>query len=233
MSSEPSKNKIRKHNNNEINIFPVIYLMSIGRVKDLRATFNIGKEYADNMIVCKSGFSDNFKERLQDHKEKYGAMPGTNIEVLWYSCVDPKYTREAETDLFESFGKIGVGFRFSHKKYKELLIFSKNDLKVVMNRYDGIANKYAGFLKEMKEEINNLEKEILLLNEKHAHQISDIHRECDKKLHEKDGELHEKDIKIITLENDNKLMKINHKIEIKDLTTEILTLKKKLKKYQK
>lgn len=128
---------------------PVIYLTSLGKVKDLRSTLKIGKEYDDEDIVYKGGETTNLAQRMEQHQLTLGKLPGVKLYLKWYNYIDPQYSYKGETELFQTMDK--MGFKFDHPKYKELLIFSKKDVKVVLDQYTNISNKSIGHVKEISE----------------------------------------------------------------------------------
>ena len=185
---------------------PVIYLFAIGKVKDLRVTLNIGKEFNDEDIVYKGGKSDNLSKRITKHESEYGKMPGANLCLKWYNYIDPQYTYDAETELLKIMGK--MGYKFTHVKYRELLIFPKKETKIVTDQFSSIANKYIGHIKEMSDK---------LTEEKHKTRSL----EKDKEMLEKGKEMLEMKIELQLIKKDN---------EIKSLTKDVKTLRIKLSK---
>ena len=185
---------------------PVIYLFAIGKVKDLRVSLNIGKEFDDEDIVYKGGKSDNLPERITKHETEYGKLAGANLCLKWYNYIDPQYTYEAETELLKVMGK--MGFKFTHVKYRELLIFPKKETKIVTDQFSSIANKYVGHIKELRDKLREEEHKTRSL--------------------EKDKEMLEKDMENQKLKSELELMKKDN--EIKSLTKDVKTLRTKLSK---
>jgi hypothetical protein len=62
---------------------PVLYLLSIGKVKDLRVTLNISDEYDDEDIINKGGETIDLTRRIDEHNATYGKMPGANLCLKW------------------------------------------------------------------------------------------------------------------------------------------------------
>jgi hypothetical protein len=88
--------------------FPCIYLLSLGKVKELRNTFNIPNDVNNSSTVYKYGFTDDLERRLREHTSDYGKMKNVDISLSLFHMVDNKYISKAETDvkhLFNVFDK--------------------------------------------------------------------------------------------------------------------------------
>ncbi|ANB50177.1 hypothetical protein [Powai lake megavirus] len=123
---------------------PTIYLFSIGRVKDLRATLKIDKKYHDDDIVCKGGETIDLTRRINEHNTTYGKLPGANLCLKWHNYIDPQYTSKAETELFMLLDKLG--HKMDHPKYNELIIFPKDKKagNFIIDQFKNVSNKYLG-----------------------------------------------------------------------------------------
>ncbi|AVG46755.1 hypothetical protein [Acanthamoeba polyphaga mimivirus] len=58
---------------------PVIYLFTIGKVKDLRTVLDIGDEYDDECIVAKGGETIDLTRRIGEHNKTYAKIPGVKL----------------------------------------------------------------------------------------------------------------------------------------------------------
>lgn len=134
-------------------------------------------------------------------------MPGANLCLSFFNFLDPQHTKKAESELLNTFNK--MGFIFHHQKYKELLIVSKKEIKTVTDQFTNVSNKYLGHVKELLDEIKNYQNQILLIKKDHQLELS-----------QKNLELIQKNQEIFKLNSENQLLK-------KDI--EILSLKKKYK----
>ena len=72
---------------------PGVYLILCGKANQLLKDNN----YSDNDLVCKFGCSKDINRRLAEHDNKLSKEFNTQIEVLCYSIIDPKYIFEAES----------------------------------------------------------------------------------------------------------------------------------------
>ena len=186
---------------------PTIYLLSIGKVKDLRVTLAISNEYDDEMIVFKGGETDNLVRRIDEHNATYGKMPGASLYLKHYNYIDPQYVKKAETEMLTVMGK--MNFRFDHHKFNELLICSKKDIKIIIEQYINITRKYIGHIKDIVDKLKDLENELL------------------KK--DKENELLKKDRENDLLKKENELLKKDRENEILKKDIEINNLKKQIK----
>lgn len=172
---------------------PVLYLLTIGKVKDLRATLNIDDEYDDDHLVAKGGETDDLSRRIGEHSSTYGKMPGANLCLKWYNYIDPIHTKKAENELFNLLGK--MGHRFTHKKFEEIIIFSKKDAKIVMQQYDNIARKYIGHIKEIADKLKDMENQNKILQK-------------DLELLQKDNDLLKKEMELLKKDTEIVQMKL-------------------------
>jgi prophage antirepressor-like protein len=196
---------------------PVIYLITMGKVKDLRVALKIGKEYDDEDMVCDGGQTTNLAQRMEQHEATLGKMPGVKLYLKWYNYIDPQYLYKGETELFQTMDK--MGFKFVHPKYKEILIFSKKDIKVVLDQYANISNKYIGHVKEISEKLKDMEYQIRDMESQHKLDMMTKDKEIVSL--RKDNELLKKDLEMEKMKNELNMLKKDAVIEL---------LKKKSKK---
>jgi hypothetical protein len=195
--------------------FPCIYLFELGRVCDIRTTFNISNDIDDKLMVYKYGTTKDMKTRIYKHQNDYGKYENINMKLKLFSYIDPKYNYEAEDELNNMFK--GLNMKLEIDGRNEIVAFSDNHYKIIENQYIMIFNKYSGCVKELQNKLDNLkneyEKELL----KKDLDIEKIKNERD---------LYIKDIQIKNLE----IEKMNIIIEQKDLFIENLKLKELLSK---
>jgi len=96
--------------NKTTSTLPTVYLLSIGKVKDLRSSLHIGAEFDDDALVCKCGETDNLARRINEHQSTYGNIPSVHLYLKWYNYIDPLYKTKAETELLNIFEKLGYSF---------------------------------------------------------------------------------------------------------------------------
>ena len=115
---------------------PCVYLTELGKVKDLKDTFNI-RDY-----IYKFGFTDDIDRRLSEHQSDYGKLKNVNLQLTKFTIVEQRYKVEAEKDLrqfFETFNKRLI------IKINKLL---KNQLKIQELEH---INKYKDLELKMKD----------------------------------------------------------------------------------
>jgi hypothetical protein len=121
-----------------------VYLFKIGLVKDLRLKYNIEREIPGYVNLVKFGFTKNLKERTDAHKRTYGEQ----IELLYFSYIDPKYTSQAELFIKQLFKK----YIFKHEKFKELVLITPDAINgCVKSKYIDCSHYYGGILADIKE----------------------------------------------------------------------------------
>lgn len=79
--------------------FPSIYLMSLGKVRDLRETFGIPADKSDDSTVYKFGFSEDLARRVMELESEYSKLPGVTMQIATFQIIDAKYTSEAESEV--------------------------------------------------------------------------------------------------------------------------------------
>jgi len=200
--------------------FPCIYLLSLGKVKDLRDTFNISNEINDTSTVYKYGFTEDLERRLREHTSDYGKLKNVNVSLSIFHMVDVKYISKAENDikhLFEVFGKnLNTNDTdISNKKRKELVVFNDKEYKQISEHYKLIGLKYIGSTQYLQDKVQELQNEIKIINLNKELEIQKLTNE--KYMLKVSNETLKKE-----LENNNKI----HELEKKTLELELKLLKK-------
>ncbi|AAV51123.1 unknown [Acanthamoeba polyphaga mimivirus] len=78
---------------------PCIYFFTIGKVKDLRKSLKISKDYDDEDIIGKYGMTKDLDRRTGEHNDTYGQLPGSDFRLTVFNFIDVQYMSQAETDL--------------------------------------------------------------------------------------------------------------------------------------
>ena len=171
---------------------PCVYLFSLNTVKELRESMQINKKYKDCMLVCKFGFTNDLPRRTGEHIKTYGTIKGTDLKLKHYSYIDPMYISNGEADIKDFFTALNINL--SYEKYDELVVISPSLLKTVDRQYKQLANAYAGHIKDMIKEVEDLKKQIQLNNANHKNEILQKEHDLIKKEHE--NQLLRKDLEI-------------------------------------
>ena len=204
-----------------VSTFPCIYLLSLGKVKELRDTFNIPNDVnnssrirlEDSSTVYKYGFTDDLERRLREHTSDYGKMKNVDISLSLFHMVDNKYISKAETDvkhLFNVFDKslnVESTDETLNKKRKELVVLNDKEYKQITEHYKLIGLKYIGSTQFLQDKVQELQNEIKIINLN-------------------------KEIEIQKLTNENEMLKreIQTNIKIHELEKRTLELELKLLK---
>lgn len=189
--------------------FPCVYLLSLGKVGDVRDTFNLSCDIDDNTIVYKYGFTHDFKERIAKHQTDYGKMNNVKLDVVCFNIVDSKYTSEAENeirDFFKAFNKpLEVNGR------RELVSLNKMELDETRKKFIVTGQKYAGSTVGYENRIKLLENTIN--NLQHEMKIKDMEFKLElfqeKTEKEKLQTLVETNARVYTLEKSNYELRLN------------------------
>ena len=190
--------------------FPCIYLLSFGKVKDLRETFNIQNDINNDLSVYKYGFTDDIERRLKENTLEYGKMKNVNVVLSIFHMIDVKYISKAETDiknLFEAFGKslIVEASEQTLKKRKELVILNSKEYKHIKEFYNTIGTKYIGSTQYLQNKIEELQNEIKIINLNKELELQKlIHKN---EMLNKDNEMLKKDNHLQKLMYENEMLK--------------------------
>jgi hypothetical protein len=220
MNIETYRNVFKTHSTS----LPCIYLTELGKIKDLKDTFDINdtiyKENINNNIY-KFGFTDDIDRRLSEHQNDYGKLKNVNLQLTKFTMVEPKYIIEAEKDLrqfFENFNKrlivkidknektknnekLSYDSHLNDKNRYELIILNRDELETVFKYYKFLGNEYAGSTTELQNKIEKMKHEIDKM--KNEIELNKLEKENQKDKYE--NELLKKEMEILKLqyEKDN------------------------------
>ena len=176
-------NSIKSFLNSSVQKYSELYLICLGKVKDIKEQIPELKGKNDEDYLFKYGYTSDLNQRLQSHKQLFNKIKNVNISLCLHCPIDENYLSEAEVELKQSF-QIFEYF-LEHPVYKELVVFNENKLEQFKKIFKNICDKYAGNCKQLQEQ---LEKQKL----SHDHHI----RELELKLkHEQELRLMEKNMK--------------------------------------
>jgi hypothetical protein len=164
-----SANTVKEVFKTSATTIPCVYLYVINNVKELRTSMEIDEKHTDDILICKYGFTSDLPRRTTEHINTYGSIKGSNLKLKYYSYIDPMYISNAESDIRESFTALNIGF--AYKNYNELVIIKPSLLKSIEGIYRQLGNAYAGHIKDMIKQIEDLKKEMELKEEKYKNEI--------------------------------------------------------------
>ena len=141
------------------NELPCVYLFSLGKVKDLRESFDISSEVNDDLIVYKYGHTTNMVDRHAAHKNDYGKINNVVLTLVSFCYIDPRYTAQAENDIRLLFKETGLSLKI--KGRNELVAFNDTALKLIKSQYKNVGQQYAGFTEVLQNKIIKLENDII------------------------------------------------------------------------
>jgi hypothetical protein len=174
-----------------------IYMFILGTVKALRKSMNIDDKYPDDMLIVKFGRSEDLARRAGEHAKKFGKIKGVEVKLMYYCYIDPLYNSAAETDIKNYFESLGA--MFNYKDNAEMVIISPAMLKPIGGQFELISTKYAGHVKDLVKQLEDLKKSIELRDEKE---------------------------KVKLLERDNRINMLEKDLEIEKLKYQLATKRK-------
>ena len=149
--------------------FPSIYLLSLGKVRDLCATFGISDTIPDDSVVYKYGFTRDFARRIGEHQQAYSKLPGVTVDVKWFQNIDIKYLSDAENEVEEECSAYGT--RLQVPDHKELIVLNDRQFDHMQKTYRRIGKEYAGATAELNEKIEELRAQIKDMDMQHRHAL--------------------------------------------------------------
>ena len=146
-----------------VNSFPCIYLFELGKVSQLRDTFNISNNIDDNMTIYKYGMTENMKDRILSHINDYGKIKNVNMNLKLFSYIDVKYKVNAEQDLRLFFNSINIKLELDGTgeggNRNELIVINEKMYKMVEKHFKTVSNEYMGATKEIQEKMEKMKNE--------------------------------------------------------------------------
>ena len=174
--------------------FPSIYLMSLGKVRELRETFGIPADKLDDSKVYKFGFTEDLSRRVIELENQYSKIKGVTVSMGTFHVIDTKYTSEAENKVRELCGAFEVRINKTVQGFNELVVLDDKQFAIVRDLYSKYGENFAGAtlglqkqIVELKDRIKEYENEIIRL--KMTIQYNDELHQKDMNWYKKDGEL--------------------------------------------
>jgi predicted GIY-YIG superfamily endonuclease len=228
---------------------PGLYLVFIGKVKDLRDTMNIcEEEYPpgefNSAYVCKFGLTDDIQRRVTEHQNSrsgYGRYSKT-VQLHWCININESVLGKAEQNLSKFFDKNGMKFQFTdehgvdHKELviikpgKERLAVKEKYLKIIQ-KFPSRENELLQTLSDTREQFETsyrmLESDMKVDKERHARELLETKLDMEVTIAAKDRDIAAKDRDIAATEHD--AMAARHETEILKLRLEMAEMKLALK----
>lgn len=167
--------------------FPSIYLMSLGKVRDLRETFGIPANKPDDSTVYKFGFTEDLSRRVIELEAEYSKLPGVTMTIGTFHIIDTKYTSEAENEVREMCAAFEVRVKKTTQGFNELIVLDDKQFANMKKMYRRIGDEFAGATLGLQKQIADLKDRI----KEHENEIVRLKLQIEYKdnLHKKDIEL--------------------------------------------
>ena len=150
--------------NTSATAMPAVYLFYLGKVKDLRETFDIPASFSDDQSVYKYGLSRDLRLRAEQHDNGLGKLPGVTMNLKYHVYIDPLLVQEAENEIKKYF-KI-ADWHINHPKYTEIVSVPDRFINnMVHNEFKRLGQTYSGKLQDLQQKLqfeqdtNNLLKD--------------------------------------------------------------------------
>ena len=193
-------NSVKSFLQSGVQDYSVLYLISIGKVKDLSSQIEGLNDKHPDEYVFKYGYTSDLSQRIQTHKRNFEKLKNTKLSLISHIPIDEKYLSEAEVELKQTFQSFD--YIIDNPIYNELVCFNENKLPLFKKLFKTICDKYAGNCKKIQDE---LEKQQI----KHEYELKENKREYESKLREYELKLkHEQELKNIEIQSKTELTKI-------------------------
>ena len=224
MDIETYRNVFKTHSTK----LPCIYLSELGKVKDLKDTFEINDDIYKNNInsaIYKFGFTDDIDRRLSEHQNDYGTLKNVNLQLVKFTMIEQKYIKDAENDLRDFFEKFNKRFIIKIDKTKKIVsqgtepkaidenLISQDSRLNNKNRYELIILN--------KDELESVFKYYKYLGNEYAGSTAELQNKIEKMKHE---------IELIKLEKEKQKDGYENELLRKEL--EILKMKHEKDNYK-
>jgi hypothetical protein len=188
----------------------VVYLFTIGSVKDLKKSMKIDDSFDDDSLVCKWGYTKCLNRRTSEHMKTYGKIKGADLKLKHYSYIDLQYMAEAEKSIKDYVNDFNLGLKY--EEHVELLILPQKLINQTKDKYEHIGNKFAGHVSELITKIKNLENENTMLQKDIIMEQKNVEAEKQNtRLSEKDNIILQKDKELLELKLEMAMSKIKVK----------------------
>lgn len=167
--------------------FPSIYLMSLGKVRELRETFGIPADKPDDSTVYKFGFSEDLARRVMELESEYSKLPGVTMQIATFQIIDVKYTSEAENEVRDTCSAFEVRVKKTTQGFNELIVLDDKQFANLKKLYRRIGDEFAGATLGLQKQIKDYENELMRLK---------LEMQYKDDLHKKDIEYYKKDIEL-------------------------------------
>jgi hypothetical protein len=233
MDIETYRNVFKTHSTK----LPCIYLSELGKVKDLKDTFEINDDiYKKNInsAIYKFGFTDDIDRRLSEHQNDYGALKNVNLQLVKFTMIEQKYIKDAENDLRDFFEKFNKRLIVKIDKTKKIVSQGTEPKGIDENllSHDSHLNNKSRYelIILNKDELESVFKYYKYLGNEYAGSTTELQNKIEKMKHEieliklekekqKDGyenELLRKELEILKMKNEKDNYKTIYEYTLKE-----------------
>ena len=208
-----------------------VYLICIGKVRDLRSSMNISmdkypKDF-DNANVMKYGRANNIMRRFGEHisKKNYGAY-SDKIELTWFVILPEEKEKKAEKTLKGYFTDRNLRFEFTDNagiRHDELIIMKRDEMAGVREEYMKLIHKYPSSENSIALMMDNIRSD-------YKAQIVALEHEKDIMIKTHEAELNKKDLELF--KKDDIIKDERHKTELERHKTELERHKTELERHK-
>lgn len=148
---------------------PSMYLFKLGRVGDLKDTFQIPDRISGSSCVYKYGCTDDLSRRYGETVNKYNKLNNVKTELVLYRMVDTKHIFDAEHEIREQCKAYEKNL--NTPGYNELIVLTDKEYEYIKKCYKRIGNEYAGASAELQRQVQELEQKLEHLVVSHKYEI--------------------------------------------------------------
>jgi len=144
-------NSVKSFLQSGVQDYSVLYLICIGKVKDLSSQIEGLNDKHPDEYVFKYGYTSDLSQRIQTHKRNFEKLKNTKLSLISHIPIDEKYLSEAEVELKQTFQSFD--YIIDNPIYNELVCFNENKLPLFKKLFKTICDKYAGNCKKIQDEL--------------------------------------------------------------------------------
>jgi len=211
---------------------PCIYLLRLGRVKELRMELNLMEEVNDEEIVYKYGFTDSLERRLREHQDDYGKIKNVDIKLECFHYIDVKFMSNAENALRQFFKTFRKSLEVNGRK--ELVSLGKKELLQVLEMYKYIGNDFAGSTIELQRVVTDSNRKIENMEIIRENETLKMNGEIERMNMEMNLERKEHEIALYkkSMETENEILRKNNEIDKKNYEIEKKNMELEIRKME-
>lgn len=165
-----------------------IYLLALGKVKNLREAFGINDMFRDDDVVYKYGMTKNLRRRVEQHDSILESISGVQVALKHHVHIDPLYLSAAESSIEQFFKK--SAWHTNHPLHTEIVCIPNECVDTVVRfELQRLGETYANKTKSQNQVIVDLREQMV----KSEYLFKDVEASKNKLIAELEAHLRDKE----------------------------------------